>query len=448
MNPSNSGLLTDLYQLTMLQTYYAQGMEDTAVFELFVRRLPEQRGFLVAAGLEQALQYLEALHFNADELAWLAETGRFKRDFIDYLAKLRFTGEVHALPEGTLVFPQEPILRVTAPLPQAQLVESRLINLIHFQTLIASKAARCILAAGDKLLVDFGLRRAHGAEAGLLAARAAYLAGFAGTAAVLAGMQFGIPIFGTMAHSLIQAHDREEQAFEHFALAQPNNVVLLIDTYDVEQATHKVVQLGHRLKAKGIAIKGVRLDSGDLAEYARQVRKILDAGGLPEVTIFCSGDLDEHRIKALLEEQAPIDGFGVGTRLDSSTDAPSLDCVYKLQEYAGKPRRKRSTGKATWPGRKQVYRRIQDGVLTGDWLGLEKETQLGGEPLLQRVMHRGRRCQVTLPLKALQDRVQSQLIKLPSVLRGNGTAPPYPVHIAPALQQLADQLDDSPYGIY
>lgn len=446
MNPSHSALLTDLYQLTMLQTYHAQGMEDTAVFEMFVRRLPEERGFLVAAGLEQALDYLEALHFTPDELAWLAETGRFKKDFIDYLARLRFTGEVHALPEGTLLFPQEPILRVTAPLLQAQLVESRLINLIHFQTLIASKAARCVLAAGDKLLVDFGLRRAHGAEAGLLAARAAYLAGFVGTATVLAGMEFNIPIFGTMAHSLIQTHDREEQAFEHFALAQPDNVVLLIDTYDVEQATHKVVQLGQRLKAQGIAIQGVRLDSGDLAEYARQVRKILDTGGLPEVTIFCSGDLDEYRVKALLENQAPIDGFGIGTRLDSSTDAPSLDCVYKLQEYAGIARRKRSLGKATWPGRKQIYRHTQDGVLAGDWLALEKDDpQLKGEPLLQRVMYQGRRCQTTPSLKALQDRVKSELIKLPSELRSNGTTPPYPVHIAPALQQLADQLDNKPH---
>jgi nicotinate phosphoribosyltransferase len=446
INPSNSALLTDLYQLTMLQTYHAQSMEDTAVFEMFVRRLPENRGFLVAAGLEQALDYLETLHFTAHELTWLAETKRFKSDFIDYLARLRFTGEVHALPEGTLVFPNEPMLRVIAPLPQAQLVESRLINLIHFQTMIASKAARCVLAAGDKLLVDFGLRRAHGAEAGLLAARAAYLAGFAGTAAVLAGMQFGIPIFGTMAHSLIQAHDREEQAFENFALAQPNNVVLLIDTYDVEQATHNVVQLGHRLKAQGIAIKGVRLDSGDLAAYARQVRKLLDVGGLPEVTIFCSGDLDEHRIQALLEKQAPIDGFGVGTRLDSSMDAPSLDCVYKLQEYAGMPRRKRSLGKATWPGRKQVYRHTQEnGLLAGDWLGLEKDPQPLGEPLLQPVMRNGQRCQAVPQLETLRDRVKTELAKLPSALRANGTVPPYPIHISPGLKKLADQLDDNSY---
>lgn len=445
MNPSNSVLLTDLYQLTMLQTYHAQGMEDTAVFEMFVRRLPEQRGFLVAAGLEQALDYLENLHFTAEELAWLTKTGRFSNDFIDYLARLRFTGEVHALPEGTLLFPNEPILRVVAPLPQAQLVESRLINLIQFQTLIASKAARCVLAAGDKMLVDFGLRRAHGAEAGLLAARATYLAGFAGTAAVLAGMEFGIPVFGTMAHSLIQAHDREEQAFEHFALAQPNNVVLLIDTYDVEQAAHRVVQLGHRLKAQGITIQGVRLDSGDLAAYARQVRNILDVGGLPEVTIFCSGDLDEYRIQALLEQQAPIDGFGVGTRLDISTDAPFLDCVYKLQEYAGIPRRKRSSGKATWPGRKQVYRYTQDGLLAGDWIELENHAKPLGEPLLQRVMYEGRRCQAVPPLEILRDQVKSQLAKLPSALRANGTAPPYPVHIAPALQKLAVQLDDNPH---
>jgi nicotinate phosphoribosyltransferase len=258
-------------------------------------------------------------------------------------------------------------------------------------------------------------------------------------------MQFGIPIFGTMAHSLIQAHDREEQAFEHFALAQPNNVVLLIDTYDVQQATHKVVQLGQRLKARGIAIQGVRLDSGDLAAYAHQVRKILDAGGLPEVTIFCSSDLDEYQIQALLEKQAPIDGFGVGTRLDISTDAPFLDCVYKLQEYAGIARRKRSPGKTTWPGRKQIYRHTQDGVLAGDWLGLENDSQTLGEPLLQRVMHEGQRCQMAPPLETLRDRVKSELTKLPSALRTNGTTPPYPVHITPALQKLADQFDDNPH---
>src|SRR3990170_3949890 len=254
MDPQSSPLLTDLYQLNMLQAYIDHGQVDTAVFEMFVRKLPERRGFLVAAGLEQALDYLERLGFAEDELDWLARSGRFNRRFLDYLAQLRFTGDVHAMPEGTAFFADEPILRVTAPMPQAQLLESRLINILHFETLIASKAARCVLAAPGKLLVDFGMRRAHGAEAGLFAARASYLAGFAGSSTVLAELLYGIPIFGTMAHSYIQAHDDEAAAFEHFAASLRKNVVLLIDTYDTETAARKVVRLAPRLRGQGIEL--------------------------------------------------------------------------------------------------------------------------------------------------------------------------------------------------
>ncbi|HRD48989.1 MAG TPA: nicotinate phosphoribosyltransferase [Candidatus Contendobacter sp.] len=441
MITTDSALLTDLYQLTMLQTYHVERMHETAVFELFIRRLPPERNFLIAAGLEQALDYLENLHFTAKELDWLADCGRFGPDFVAALAAFRFTGTVHALPEGTVFFANEPMLRITAPLSQAQLVESRLINLIHFQTLIASKAARCVLAAPDKLLVDFGMRRAHGAEAALLAARAAWLAGFAGTATVLAGMKFGIPLFGTMAHSLIQAHDREEDAFERFAIAQPGNVVLLLDTYDTEAAAHKLVKLAPRLREYGIAIKGVRIDSGDLAEHARQVRRILDAGDLPQVTLFGSGDLDEHRLRELLADGAPFDGFGIGTRLDASTDAPTLELVYKLQEYAGRPRRKRSEGKATWPGRKQVYRQMTaDGAFAGDCLGLEDQPQPGA-PLLTKVMERGRRLHPSESLAVIRDRAQAQLAALPVDLRANAPALPYSVDIAPELRELAARLD-------
>ncbi len=437
----HSALLTDLYQLTMLQTYHAERMNETAAFELFVRRLPPERNFLLAAGLEQALDYLESLHFTAEERDWLTSTGRFSPDFVAALADFRFTGTVYALPEGTAFFANEPILRIIAPLPQAQLVESRLINLIHFQTLIASKAVRCVLAAPGKLLVDFGMRRAHSGEAALLAARANYLAGFAGSATVLAGMQFGLPLFGTMAHALIQAHDREEDAFERFAAAQPGNVTLLLDTYDTEAAAHTLVRLAPRLRERGIAIKGVRIDSGDLAEHARQVRRILDDGGLRQVTILGSGDLDEQRVQALLAAGAPFDGFGIGTRLDASTDAPILDMVYKLQEYAGRPRRKRSEGKATWPGRKQIYRRVAaDGRWVGDTLGLEHAPH-PGEPLLAPVMEQGRRLQPPEPLSAIRDRVRAQLAALPEALRTHQTAPPYPVDIAPELRALAAQLD-------
>ncbi|MHB1062821.1 MAG: nicotinate phosphoribosyltransferase, partial [Thiobacillus sp.] len=389
MNPANSALLTDLYQLTMLQGYHDAGMAQTAVFEFFVRRLRPGRGFLLTAGLEQSLDYLQQLHFSPDELEWLASTQRFSRDFLASLENLRFSGDVEAMPEGTVFFPDEPILRVTAPIAEAQLVETRLINLLHLETLIASKAARSVLMAPDKLLVDFGLRRAHGAEAGLLAARACYLAGYSGTSTVLAGQLFGIPLFGTMAHSFIQAHDDEALAFEHFAHAQPDNAVLLIDTWDTEAAAYKVVALAPKLTHAGIRIKGVRIDSGDLAEHARRVRAILDAGGLGHVIIFASGDLDEYELRDMLAAGAPVDGFGVGTRVDTSSDQSYLDCAYKLQEYAGHARRKRSEGKATWPGRKQVFRRHDaDGRMAGDAVTLETDVQ-PGDPLLLPMMRGG-----------------------------------------------------------
>ena len=349
MEAATSPLLTDLYQINMIQAYLDHGDTDTAVFELFVRSLPSRRGFLLAAGLAQALDFLEQLRFSSADVDWLKSTGRFNKNLLDYLAAFRFSGEVHAIAEGTAFFPSEPILRVIAPLPQAQLVESRLINILHFQSLIAAKAARCVLAAPGKLLVDFGMRRAHGAEAALLATRASYLAGFAGTATVLAGQVFGIPLFGTMAHSFIEAQDDEMAAFEIFARARPDNVVLLLDTYDTEAAARKVVTLAPRLKAFGIAIRGVRLDSGDLVALAKNVRAILDTGGLQDVTIFASGGLDEDALADLLRGRAPVDGFGIGTSLTTSSDVPAIDFVYKLQEYAGTPRRKNSDKKPPGP---------------------------------------------------------------------------------------------------
>src|ERR1700691_2778146 len=346
MDNATSPLLTDLYQLNMIQAYLDHGDTQTAVFEFFVRTMPPRRGFFLAAGLHQALDFLENLRFSAADIDWLKSTGRFKQNLLDYLAAFRFHGDVHAMAEGTVFFANEPILRVTAPLPQAQFVESRLINILHFQTLIAAKAARSVLAAPGKLLVDFGFRRAHRAEAGLMAARASYIAGFAGTATVLAGEDFGIPLYGTMAHSFIEAFDDEMAAFEAFARARPDNLVLLLDTYDTEAAARKVVALAPRLKASGIAIRGVRLDSGDLTALSRSVRDILDRGGLKEVTIFVSGGLDEDSLAAFARAGAPIDGIGIGTSLTTSADVPAIDCVYKLQEYAGQPRRKLSEHKA------------------------------------------------------------------------------------------------------
>jgi nicotinate phosphoribosyltransferase len=442
MDPSRAGLLTDLYQLTMLQAYVQHGMEKTAVFEFFVRKMPPHRGFLVAAGLEQALEYLEGLRFSDEELEWLRHSNRFSLAFVEYLGRLRFTGEVHAMPEGTVFFPDEPILRVIAPLPQAQLVETRLMNLLHYQTLVASKAARSVLAAAGKPVIDFGLRRAHGAEAGLLAARASYLVGFAGTATVLAESLYGIPSYGTMAHSFVQAHADETTAFEHFATAQPENVVLLVDTYDTEAATRKVVSLGAALKKKGVSVKGVRLDSGNLAEHARKVRRILDEGGLPETRIIASGNLDEYKIQDLVAMNAPIDLFAVGTSMTTSADAPYLDCVYKLQEYAGRPRRKRSEGKTTWPGRKQVYRHYgQEGTITADVLTVAGDPQ-EGEALIQPVMQGGRRLRPSPWLAEIRTRAAAALESLPEPLRCLTDGPSVMVKIAPALSDLAKAVDE------
>ncbi|HSO06938.1 MAG TPA: nicotinate phosphoribosyltransferase [Pelomicrobium sp.] len=441
MRGTSSPLLTDLYQLTMLQAYANRGMTETAVFELFVRKLPPERGFLVAAGLEQAVEFLEDLRFSREDLDWVAGSGLFRADFVDFLAGMRFTGDVDAMPEGTPFFPDEPILRVAAPMPQAQLVETRLINLINFQSMIAAKAARCVLAAPGKLLVDFGLRRAHGAEAGMMAARASYLAGFAGTATVAAGRDFGIPVYGTMAHSYVQAHDDEAGAFEDFARAFPDNSILLIDTYDTEAAAEKVVALARKLAPEGIRVRGVRLDSGDLADHAVKVRRILDAGGLRDTIIFASGNLDEYKLAAIEARGAPIRGYGVGTSLTTSADAPSLDSVYKLQEYAGIARRKRSEGKATWPGRKQVYRRHDGNGLYGGDLLTTLDDPNDGDALLAPVMREGRRVAPPRPLTAIRDYALAQYERLPAAVRALKDPGPYEVEVSAPLRRLADEVD-------
>ena len=437
-------LLTDLYELSMLEAYAVHGMADTAGFELFVRKLPPERGFLMAAGLVQVVEFLETMHFTADELAWLRASGTFTAEFVDGLAALRFTGDVDAMPEGTVFFPDEPVLRVTAPLPEAQLVETRLINLVHFQTIIASKAARMVLAAPGKQLVDFGLRRAHGAEAGLLAARASYLAGFEGTATVQAGRDFGIPIVGTMAHSFVQAHDDEATAFERFARVRPKALTLLIDTYDTERGAMIVAGIAPRLAAEGITISAVRLDSGDLAAHAWAVRAILDAAGLQSIRILASGGLDEHSLLTLCRAGAPIDGFGVGTSLTTSSDVPALDCAYKLQEYAGRPRRKRSEGKATWPGRKQVYRRYRaDGTIAGDLVALTSETIKNGEPLLRPAVRNGERVPNLPGLAEARLHAASSLARLPEPLR-RLEAGRVLVEISAGIRALAAEMDGRP----
>ena len=440
--PTISPLLTDLYELNMVQAYLDRGEDAEAVFEFFVRRLPARRGFLLAAGLDDAITYLETLHFSAAEIDWLKSTKRFRQNLLDYLADFRFTGDVHAIPEGSVCFAGEPLIRITAPLPQAQLIESRLINILHFQTLIASKAARMVLAAPGKILSDFGLRTAHGAEAGLFSARASYLAGFAGAANVLAGEQYGVPIVGTMAHSFVQVHGDEMQAFENFARARPEGVILLIDTYDTEAGARKVVELAPRLKADGIAVRGVRIDSGDLTASARKVRGILDDGGLRDVVILVSGGITEDVLQAMMKAGAPIDGFGIGVNLAASVDVPALDCAYKLQEYAGKPKRKLSEGKATWPGRKQVWRAYgADGRMGGDILSLETDRQ-PGEALIVPVMRAGKRIAHSPTLAQIRERAARELARLPEPLRRLETGFEYPVKIADALKALAVKADE------
>ena len=440
MAKSHSTLLTDLYQLNMMAAYLEHGLTGTAVFELFVRKLPSRRSFLMAAGLVEALQFLETVSFTQRDLDEIRGLGQFSESFLAYLRSFRFSGDVDAMREGTVFFPDEPILRVTAPLPEAQFVETRLVNLLHFQTVVASKAARMVLAAPGKPLIDYGFRRAHGDEAGLLAARASYIAGFSGTATVAAGIEFGIPVYGTMAHSFIQAHDNETRAFEHFAHSHPRGLVLLIDTYDTERAAGRVVALAPRLAAQGITIAGVRIDSGDLGEHARRVRRILDDGGLPAVKIVASGGLDEDALLALSRAGAPIDSYGVGTSLTTASDAPALDCAYKLQEYAGTARRKRSEGKATWPGRKQVWRRYDEGGRLGrDLVSLAKDRQ-EGEALLCPAM-RGGQCLSDNPdLAAARNHAKDQLARLPEPL-ARLEPYTYPVEIGASLRELAAELD-------
>jgi nicotinate phosphoribosyltransferase len=441
MTPPTSPLSTDLYELNMVQAYLDQAENGEAVFEFFVRRLPARRRFLLAAGLADALDYLETLQYSKFDIDWLASTGRFRKNLLDYLAAFRFTGDVHAIPEGSVCFPNEPLIRITAPLPQAQLVESRLINILNFQTLIASKAARMVLAAPGKILSDFGLRTAHGAEAGLFSARASYLAGFAGAANVEAGERYGLPIVGTMAHSFVQVAGDEMTAFENFARARPDGVILLIDTYDTQAGARKVVELAPRLKAEGISIRGVRIDSGDLTAMARKVRGILDDGGLKDVIILVSGGIDEDVLQGMMKAGAPIDGFGIGVNLATSQDVPAFDCAYKLQEYAGQPKRKLSEGKQTWPGRKQVWRAYgSDGRMAGDILSVETDKQ-AGETLIVPVMRGGERIAPSPSLAQIRERAAHDLARLPEPLRQLQPGASYPVKVADALTALAKEAD-------
>ncbi|MEX0704015.1 MAG: nicotinate phosphoribosyltransferase [Planctomycetales bacterium] len=438
-DPLRSALFTDLYELTMAQAYDAEGFDGIAHFELFFRSLPPNRNFVMAAGLDDVLAYLEALRFTESDIDYLRRQRKFADDFLDRLRDVRFTGDVDAVPEGTLVFPDEPLVRVSAPILAAQLVETFVLNQVNFQSIAATKAARVMLAARGRTVVDFGSRRAHGADAALKVARASWLAGAAGTSNVLAGKRYGIPTFGTMAHSYIQAHDDEFRAFEVFARQFPETT-LLVDTFDTLDGVRRVIALRDRL-GDDFRVQAVRLDSGDLARLAKASRKLLDEAGLRSVRIFASSGLDEYRIARLLDAGAPIDGFGVGTGLAVSDDAPALDTAYKLVEYAGRPRTKLSAEKVLHPGRKQVFRTVRDGLLAGDTIGRFDE-DLPGELLLVPMMRGGQRLPAgRVPLAEVRERARRELEQLPEPLRALESArEPYPVEFSAELERELEAL--------
>jgi nicotinate phosphoribosyltransferase len=431
-SPCSPALLTDLYELTMLEAYLGEGMTEVGTFSLFVRHLPPRRNYLLACGLDDVLEYLEHLRFDGAALEYLRSLGRFSEPFLRSLERLRFTGDVYALPEGTPVFDNEPLLEIDAPIAEAQLVETFVMNQIHVQTVLASKAARVVEAAGGRQIVDFGFRRAHGLDAGLKAARAAYIAGVHATSNVAAGQLYGIPLAGTMAHSYIQAHDDELRAFQSFVRTHPETV-LLVDTYDTLDGVRKVIALAREL-GTDFRVSAVRLDSGDLSGLARETRRLLDEAGLSGVAIFASGGLNEDEIARLLGAGAPIDGFGVGTDMAVSRDAPSLDIAYKLVAYAGRPRVKLSTGKVLLPGPKQVFRIEPGGAADHDILG-RRDDEPGGRPLLVQVMAGGRRTAAgRATLADARARARDEIERLPASLRRLEPAdPPYRVDLSRAL---------------
>jgi nicotinate phosphoribosyltransferase len=437
VHDDNAALFTDLYQLTMLRAYWREGMNEVAVFDLFSRTLRE-RNYLVACGLETILHFLETLHFPPETLDYLATLDEFEGDFLDYLADYRFAGDVYAVPEGTPVFPDEPIVEVVAPIQQAQLVETFLLNQITYQTNLATKARRVVEAAQGRTIADFGMRRMHAADAPLRAARAGYIAGVHATSNVLAGHFFGIPVTGTMAHSYVEAHDREMEAFRAFANLYPETT-LLVDTYDTLDGVRKVVDLA-RDWGDAFRVRAIRLDSGDLAELARQSRQILDAAGLDDVQIFASGSLNEERIAEMVAADAPIDGFGVGTRLGTVADQPYLDTAYKLCGYAGEGRMKLSTDKSNLPGRKQVFRVMDGATAAYDVIALHGEAH-DGMPLLECVMRDGERTEAgrPQPLDALRDQAEQRIAQLPDRLRTIDKADaPYEVHLSEGVSSLLD----------
>lgn len=431
-----SALFTDLYEITMAQAYAAERMSGTAVFETFFRKLPESRSYVMAAGLSDVLDFLETFQFTDADIEYLRQLGMFTGEFLHSLAAVRFTGDVWAVPEGTVVFPNEPIVQVIAPIVEAQLVETFIINQVHLQSVIASKAARVVEAARGRPVVDFGARRAHGTDAAVKVARACYLAGMSGTSNLLAAREYAIPAFGTMAHSFIQAFDDEIDALAAFGRLYPGTT-MLVDTYDTLRGVNHVIELVRR----GFDVSGIRLDSGDLGALSKAARALLDAAGMNHLQIFASSGLDEYRIAALINDRCPIDAFAVGTRVVVARDAPALDMAYKLVEYDGVGRTKFSSGKVIYPGRKKVVRRLQDGRFAGDTIGAPDE-ELDGEPMLVPVMEGGRRLsQHDADLTASRKRARRQIDRLPPQLRSLDAADrSYPVDVSPAIAAELERL--------
>jgi nicotinate phosphoribosyltransferase len=434
------GLLTDRYELSMLQAYWAAGLDERATFSLYFRKLPPARRFMLACGQQHAAHLVSRLRFPTAALDAITSLGGFRDEFLRWLGEFRFSGDIVAIAEGTPVFPEEPLLEVTAPIAQAQLLETLIMNYVHLETVLASKAVRMVLAAGGRPVVDFGMRRMHGLDAAVRGVRAYRTAGIAGTSHVYAGLRFGLPVSGTMAHSYIQAFDEEAEAFRRYAELYPGTT-LLVDTYDTLAAVDKVIALRREL-GDAFQVGAIRLDSGDMAALAKAARERLDAAGLGDVRIFASGGLDEHAIATLLATGAPIDGFGVGTSLGTSADAPFLDLVYKMTSFAGTPRLKSSPGKAIWPGAKQVFRyRDAGGRYARDEVTLRDEHRDGAEALLAPIVAGGEPLDApTLDPAAAAAHARAAVGRLPAPLLtvDDGHAD-YPVSISAAVERERDR---------
>ena len=442
MRTTNSlALLTDLYQLTMAQTYFQSQRLDPATFSLFIRSYPPNRGYFVAAGLQDVLEFLEQFAVDSTGIDYLHSRRLFADDFLDLLKGLKFTGDVWAIPEGRLAFKDEPFLEVTAPIIEAQIVETFIINQVNLQSLIATKAARCVHAAGGRAVVDFALRRAHGIDAGMKVARASYLAGFTGTSNVRAGQEYGIPIVGTMAHSFVSSFEQEMDAFRAFIASFPNNSILLIDTYDTLAGARKAVEIAKEMAANGQQLQGVRIDSGDLKKLAIEVRRIFDEAGLKSVKIIGSGGLDEFDLADFTVADVPYDSYGVGTKMGVSADAPWFDIAYKLVEYHERPVLKLSTGKVSWPGKKQVFRmRDERGQLQKDVIALREENIPGADPLLQKVMASGEVAVRCPTLEEIRDNFMGEFKRLSDPIKAIRNPASYPVEISPQLTKLREEV--------